>query len=98
MKNFQRRKRPDFSADHVRKQAWQMKILKFYGQIEGDDKVYQEFATKLFNNTLDKKQLEQINELMVKNEKIRKAKYNKKRAQFLGIKVRKITNSTTVKD
>ena len=75
-----------------------MKILKFYGQIEGDDKVYQEFATKLFNNTLDKKQLEQINELMVKNEKIRKAKYNKKRAQFLGIKVGKIVNSTKVKN
>ena len=75
-----------------------MKILKFYGQIEGDNKVYQEFATKLFNNTLDKKQLEQINELMVKNEKIRKAKYNKKRAQFLGIKVGKIVNSTKVKN
>ena len=75
-----------------------MKILKFYGQIEGDNKVYQEFATKLFNNTLDKKQLEQINELMVKNEKIRKAKYNKKRAEFLGIKVGKIVNSTKVKN
>jgi len=98
MKNFQRRKRPDFSAYHVRKQAWQMKILKFYGQIEGDDKVYQEFATKLFNNTLDKKQLEQINELMVKNEKIRKAKFNKKRAEFLGIKVGKIINSTKTKN
>lgn len=75
-----------------------MKILKFYGQIEDDDKVYQEFATKLFNNTLDKKQLEQINELMVKNEKIRKAKFNKKRAQFLGIKVGKIINSTKIKN
>jgi len=75
-----------------------MKILKFYGQIEGDNKVYQEFATKLFNNTLDKKQLEQINELMVKNEKIRKAKFNKKRAEFLGIKVGKIVNSTKTKN
>ena len=75
-----------------------MKILKFYGQIEGDDKVYQEFAIKLFNNTLDKKQLEQINELMVKNEKIRKAKFNKKRAEFLGIKVGKIINSTKTKN
>ena len=75
-----------------------MKILKFYGQIEDDDKVYQEFAKKLFNNTLDKKQLEQINELMVKNEKIRKAKFNKKRAQFLGIKVGKIINSTKIKN
>jgi len=98
MMKIKRRNRPDFSAYHVRKQAWQMKILKFYGQIEGDDKVYQEFATKLFNNTLDKKQLEQINELMVKNEKIRKAKYNKKRAEFLGIKVGKIVNSTKVKN
>ena len=75
-----------------------MKILKFYGQIEDDDKVYQEFATKLFNNTLDKKQLEQINELMGKNEKVRKAKFNKKRAQFLGIKVGKIINSTKIKN
>ena len=95
---IKRRIRPDFSAYHVRKQAWQMKILKFYGQIEGDNKVYQEFATKLFNNTLDKKQLEQINELMVINEKIRKAKFNKKRAQFLGIKVGKIVNSTKAKN
>ena len=98
MMKIKRRNRPDFSAYHVRKQAWQMKILKFYGQIEGDDKVYQEFATKLFNNTLDKKQLEQINELMVKDEKIRKAKFNKKRAQFLGIKVGKIVNSTKAKN
>ena len=90
MMKIQRRIRPDFSAPHVRKQWWQMKILKFYRQIEWDDKVYQEFATQLLNNKLDK--------LMVINEKNKKAKLNKKRAQFLGIKVRKITNSTTVKD
>ena len=97
MIRIKRRIRPDFSAHHVRKQWWQMKILKFYRQLEWDDKVYQEFETQLLNNKLDKKQLYKINELMVINEKNKKAKLNKKRAQFLGIKVRKITNSTTVK-
>jgi hypothetical protein len=75
-----------------------MKILKFYGQIEGDDKVYQEFATKLFNNTLDKKQLEQINELMVKNEKIKKENFEKRRKytlQKMGLQIYSKKNRRT---
>ena len=101
IRNHKPRKRPDFSAPHVRKQVWQMKILRFYRNIEFNDDIYHEFATKLFNNKLDKKQLEQVNTLMRIDEKNKKAYWEKirqRRATELGISVRKIFRKTKTKN
>lgn len=99
MKEIKRRIRPDFSAPHVRKQWWQMKILKFYRNIEWNDTIYQEFATKLLNNKLDKKQLYQVNTLMIKDEELKREKWKaikQKGATELGMSVRKIFTKTKV--
>ena len=45
----------DYTPYHVRQQAWYMSLLKFYKTIEYDDKVYTDFATKLFSNKIDSK-------------------------------------------
>lgn len=70
-----------------------MKILKFYRNIEWDDKIYHEFATKLLENKLDKKQLYQVNALMVKDEELKRQKWKElkyRKATKLGLSVRKI--------
>ena len=101
IRNHKPRKRPDFSAPHVRKQVWQMKILRFYRNIEYDDDIYHEFATKLLSNKLPKDQVEKINDLMRKNEEIQKAKWEKirqRRATQLGMSIRKIFHKTKIKN
>ena len=42
----------DYTPYHVRQQAWYMSLLKFYKNIEYDDKIYTDFAgsRKSFNN------------------------------------------------
>ena len=101
IRNHKPRKRPDFSAPHVRKQVWQMKILRFYRNIEYDDDIYHEFATKLLSNKLPKDQVEKVNDLMRKNEAIQKAKWEKirqRRATQLGMSIRKIFHKTKIKN
>ena len=98
---IKQRIRPDFSAPHVRKQVWQMKLLKFYRTIEYDDDIYHEFATKVLSNKLDKEQLEQVNQLMRIDEENKKKKCEKirqKRATELGVSVRKIFHKTKIKN
>lgn len=98
---IKQRIRPDFSAPHVRKQVWQMKLLKFYRTIEYDDDIYHEFATKVLSNKLDKEQLEQVNQLMRIDEENKKKKWEKirqKRATELGMSVRKIFHKTKIKN
>ena len=98
---IKQRIRPDFSAPHVRKQLWQMKLLKFYRTIEYDDDIYHEFATKVLSNKLDKEQLEQVNQLMRIDEENKKKKWEKirqKRATALGVSVRKIFHKTKIKN
>ena len=78
-----------------------MKILKFYRNIEFNDDIYHEFATKLVNNKLDKKQLEEVNRLMRIDEKNKKAHWEKirqRRATELGISVRKIFHKAKTKN
>ena len=101
MKYQKPRKRPDFSAPHIRKQVWQMKLLKFYRTIEWDDDIYHEFATKVLSNKLDKKQLEQVNDLMRIDEENKKEYWKKirqKRATELGMSVRIIFHKTKIKN
>jgi len=80
---IKRRIRPDYSAYHVRKQFWLMKLLKFYRSIEFDDEVYLAFAKRIFEKKIDQKQLEQINKLMVEDQKRKKAKFEKRRKYTL---------------
>ena len=98
---IKQRIRPDFSAPHVRKQVWQMKLLKFYRTIEYDDDIYHEFATKVLSNKLDKEQLEQVNQLMRIDEENKKKKWDKirqRRATQLGMSIRKIFHKTKIKN
>ena len=101
MKRIKTRKQFDYSAPHVRKQLWQMKLLKFYRTIEYDDDIYHEFATKVLSNKLDKEQLEQVNQLMRIDEENKKKKWEKirqKRATDLGVSVIKIFHKTKIKN
>ena len=101
MRRIKTRKQFDYSAPHVRKQLWQMKLLKFYRNIEFNDDIYHEFATKLLSNKLPKDQVERINDLMRKNEEIQKAKWEKirqRRATQIGMSVRKIFHKTKIKN
>ena len=42
----------DYSAPHNRQMLFRMRLLKFYKQIEFDDKVYIDTATKILNGKL----------------------------------------------
>ena len=57
----------DYTPYHVRQQAWYMSLLKFYKNIEYDDKIYTDFATKLFANKIDPKILKQLDSLRRKH-------------------------------
>lgn len=83
----------DYSAYHNVQQAWKMKILKYYSQIEDNEKLYVEFAKKLFDNKIPKEQLEQINKLMRKNDQIKRKQWEERKTKGalpFGIKFRKI--------
>ena len=57
----------DYTPYHVRQQAWYMSLLKFYKNIEYDDKIYTDFATKLFAGKIDQKILKQLDSLRRKH-------------------------------
>ena len=70
-----------------------MKILKFYRQIEFDDRIYLQFATNFLDGKINDKQIKQIDELMQLSEKNKKeefAKFKKNRATNQGVQFRKI--------
>ena len=60
----------DYTPYHVRQQAWYMSLLKFYKNIEYDDKIYTDFATKLFAGKIDPKILKQLDSLRRKHNHI----------------------------
>jgi hypothetical protein len=60
----------DYSAPHNRQMLFRMRLLKFYKQIEGDDKIYNETASKILNGTLP---YQYVNEI----EKYKKRKMGK---------------------
>ena len=67
-----------------------MKLLKFYRTIEFDDKVYEDFAKRIFEKKIDQKQLEKLNILMVEHEKRKKEKFEKKKKytlQKMGVQI-----------
>ena len=83
----------DYTPYHVRQQAWYMSLLKFYKSIEFDDKVYTDFATKLFANKIDQKVLKQLDSLRRKHNKQEQKKWEdikRKGATRVGLNFRDI--------
>lgn len=83
----------DYTAYHVRQQAWYMSLLKFYNTIEFDEKKYIEFAKRLFDNKIDKETLTQLDKLRRKHNDLEKKKWQeikKKGATKLGIAFRNV--------
>ena len=89
------KKRPqvDYSAYHNVQQRWKMKLLKYYGTVEDNEKLYIEFGKQLFENKIPKDQLERLDKLMRKHEADQRKEWEKRKknqATSYGIKFRKI--------
>ena len=72
-----------------------MRLLKFYKQIEYDEDIYVNTATKILNGPLPWKYVNEIEKLRIKDEKQKKEKWKKlqeTKAESLGLKVRSIVN------
>jgi len=93
MKKIKKKTEIDFTPYHVRQQAWQMSLLKFYSTIEFNEKTYMEFADKLINNKIPYKTLQELDKLRrIANEKKRKQweEQKKYKATKLGLQFRNI--------
>ena len=52
MRKLRKKIEIDITPYHVRNQMWKMSLLKFYGTIEYDENIYNEFARKLLDNKI----------------------------------------------
>ena len=55
MRKLRKKIEIDITPYHVRNQMWKMSLLKFYGTIEYDENIYNQFARKLLHNKIDQK-------------------------------------------
>ena len=88
----------DYAAPHIRQQAFRMRLLKFYKEIEFNDDVYNHNATMILKGTLPYKFVNEIERLRLEHEKKKKEKWEKikrKSATTLGLKVRDIVKRST---
>ena len=88
----------DYAAPHIRQQAFRMRLLKFYKEIEFNDDVYNHNATMILKGTLPYKFVNKIERLRLEHEKKKKEKWEKikrKGATTLGLKVRDIVKRST---
>ncbi len=97
---FKLKKKPniDYAAPHIRQQAFRMRLLKFYKEIEFNDDVYNHNATMILKGTLPYKFVNKIERLRLEHEKQKKEKWEKikrKGATTLGLKVRDIVKRST---
>lgn len=97
---FKLKKKPniDYAAPHIRQQAFRMRLLKFYKEIEFNDDVYNHNATMILKGTLPYKFVNEIERLRLEHEKQKKEKWEKikrKGATTLGLKVRDIVKRST---
>ena len=86
----------DYSAPHNRQMLFRMRLLKFYKQIEFDDKVYIDTANKILNGKLSYKYVNEIEKLRVKYENTKKERWEKlkkAKATEMGLKVREVVAS-----
>ena len=92
---FKLKKKPniDYAAPHIRQQAFRMRLLKFYKEIEFNDDVYNHNATMILKGTLPYKFVNKIERLRLEHEKQKKEKWEKikrKGATTMGLQVRSI--------
>jgi len=88
----------DYAAPHIRQQAFRMRLLKFYKEIEFNDDVYNHNATMILKGTLPYKFVNEIERLRLEHEKKKKEKWKKikrKGATTLGLKVRDIVKRSS---
>ena len=88
----------DYAAPHIRQQAFRMRLLKFYKEIEFNDDVYNHNATMILKGTLPYKFVNEIERLRLEHENKKKEKWEKikrKGATTLGLKVRDIVKRST---
>ena len=93
MRKLKKKIELDITPYHVRNQMWKMSLLKFYGTIEYDENIYNEFARKLLDNKIDQKTLDKLDKLKRKHNEQEKQKWKKikqKRATRLGLSFRNI--------
>jgi len=86
----------DYTPYHVRQQAWYMSLLKFYKNIEYNDNIYTDFATKLFAGKINPKILKQLDSLRRKHNQQEKKKWEdikRKGATRVGLSFRNIYRS-----
>jgi len=62
----------DYAAPHIRQQAFRMRLLKFYKEIEFNDDVYNHNATMILKGTLPYKFVNEIERLRLKQKKKKK--------------------------
>lgn len=88
----------DYAAPHIRQQAFRMRLLKFYKEIEFNDDVYNHNATMILKGTLPYKFVNEIERLRLEHEKKKKKKWEKikrKGATTLGLKIRDIVKRSS---
>ena len=98
MLKLKRKSNIDYAAPHIRQQAFRMRLLKFYKEIEFNDDVYNHNATMILKGTLPYKFVNEIERLRLEHEKKKKEKWEKikrKGATTLGLKVRDIVKRST---
>ena len=86
----------DYTPYHVRQQAWYMSLLKFYKTIEFNNKIYTDFATKLFAGKINQKILKQLDSLRRKHNQQEQKKWEdikRKGATRVGLNFRNIYRS-----
>ena len=98
MFKLKRKSNIDYAAPHIRQQAFRMRLLKFYKEIEFNDDAYNHNATMILKGTLPYKFVNEIERLRLEHEKKKKEKWEKikrKGATTLGLKVRDIVKRST---
>ena len=93
MKKFRKKIEVDYTPYHVRQQAWYMSLLKFYKEIEHDDKLYVAFGRKLLDGKNDQKTLSKLDMMRRKHNEKKKKEFDqikKHKATRLGLNFRNI--------
>lgn len=93
MKRIKQKTEIDYTPYHVRQQAWHMSLLKFYREIEFNEKQYMEFANRLINNKIPYKTLQELDKLRRQSNAKKKAEWEKRKKQQatkMGLHFRKI--------
>ena len=101
LKSLKKKSNIDYSAPHNRQMLFRMRLLKFYKQIEFNENVYNDTASKILDGTLPYTYVNEIEKLRLKHEKEKKERWEKlkkDKATNMGIKVRQVVRSSFKKN